>query len=210
MKIQLKSRGNIFLMVVVAVCVISVFASSQNNVQSDLGKIPITYLRATYAIDYSNLNEVVGDADYVFVGTVKKEETTVYKNVVSIENENGKIMEESSPYTNYKIDVLENIKGNLATEGEISIQKSGGISKDKTKYIVFEGDELPKVGKNYIFFAYAQPDGSLLLSGKVSNIDLKVDENADYENSTEYREVLKAYENQELSDRQRYTSEYDL
>ena len=40
-------------------------------------EITTSYLRGTFSIDYSDLNAVVGDADYVFVGTVASDEGTV-------------------------------------------------------------------------------------------------------------------------------------
>ena len=155
------------------------------------------------------MEAVVGDADYVFVGTVSGQENAVYKNPVEIVDKEGNIKEETTPYTNYTVDIVENIKGNLTMEETVPIQKTGGLSKDKSEYIVYEGDELPVVGETYIFFAYAQPDGSLLLSGPVSNIRLK-ENNADVVNSTiEYKEVVEAYKNQIETGRQRYTSLYE-
>ena len=53
-------------------------------------EITTSYLRGTFSIDYSDLNAVVGDADYVFVGTVASEEGTVYKDAVTVETERWK------------------------------------------------------------------------------------------------------------------------
>lgn len=210
MKAQVKSRIKIIsvLAALAAVMVAIVLFHSINKVTHQEG-IPTSYLRATYAIDYNNLEAVVGDADYVFVGTVSDQENTIFKNPVEIVDKEGKFKEETSPYTNYTVDVVENIKGNLTMEETVPIQKTGGLSKDKSEYIVYEGDELPVVGETYIFFAYAQPDGSLLLSGPVSNIRLK-ENNADaVDSTTEYKEVVEAYKNQIETGRQRYTSLYE-
>ena len=116
-------------------------------------EITTSYLRGTFSIDYSDLNAVVGDADYVFVGTVASEEGTVYKDAVTVETDDGKTREVSGPYTNYTVNVTKNIKGNLVTDTAIPIQKSGGLSEDGSQYFVYEGDELPVVGNEYIFFA---------------------------------------------------------
>lgn len=68
-------------------------------------EIKTSYLRGTFSIDYSDLNAVVGDADYVFVGTVASEEGTVYKDAVTVETDDGKTREVSGPYTNYTVNV---------------------------------------------------------------------------------------------------------
>ena len=86
-------------------------------------EIKTSYLRGTFSIDYSDLNAVVGDADYVFVGTVASEEGTVYKDAVTVETDDGKTREVSGPYTNYTVNVTKNIKGNLVTDTAIPIQK---------------------------------------------------------------------------------------
>ena len=129
---------------------------------------------------------------------------------MEIVNEEGKVSEEATPYTNYTVDVVENIKGNLTTEETIPIQKTGGLSKDKSEYVIYEGDELPAVGQTYIFFTYAQPDGSLLLSGPVSNIGIKEKSADGLDSTTVYKEVVEAYKNQMETERQRYASMYEI
>lgn len=207
MKAQVKSKAIIssVLVTIAAVTVAIILFHSINKVTHQEG-IPTSYLRATYAIDYNNMEMVVGDADYVFVGTISSKENTVYKNPLEIVNEEGKVSEEATPYTNYTVDVVENIKGNLTTEETIPIQKTGGLSKDKSEYVIYEGDELPVVGQTYIFFTYAQPDGSLLLSGPVSNIGIKEKSADGFDSTTAYKEVVEAYENQVETGRQRYIS----
>lgn len=190
--------------------VVMVFSSITKPINSN--EITTSYLRGTFSIDYSNLNAVVGDADYVFLGNVVSEDDTVYKDVATIENEDGTTREVSSPYTNYTIKVMENIKGNLTTDLAIPVQKSGGLSEDGTQYFLYEGDELPIVGENYIFFAYAQPDGSLLISGPISNMSISNEANNDislFSTTTEYDDVVDAYNNQIDSGRTRFTSVYE-
>lgn len=50
---------------------------------------------------------------------------------------------------------------------EIVLQKQGGIREDGSAYDVFEDDQLPEVGNIYIFTAYTQDDGSLLVAGGI-------------------------------------------
>lgn len=210
MKFQSKTKIGIFIGAVVILLVIGVlFFCIAKPSTSD--EIKTSYLRGTFSIDYSDLNAVVGDADYVFVGTVASEEATVYKDAVTVETDDGKTREVSGPYTNYTVNVTKNIKGNLVTDTAIPIQKSGGLSEDGSQYFVYEGDELPVVGNEYIFFAYAQPDGSLLISGPVSNMSVSdnTSDIAPFSDSTEYSDIVDAYNNQVDSGRTRFTSSYE-
>ena len=200
MKFQSKTKIGIFIGAVVILLVIGVlFFCIVKPSTSD--EIKTSYLRGTFSIDYSDLNAVVGDADYVFVGTVASEEGTVYKDAVTVETDDGKTREVSGPYTNYTVNVTKNIP----------IQKSGGLSEDGSQYFVYEGDELPVVGNEYIFFAYAQPDGSLLISGPVSNMSVSdnTSDIAPFSDSTEYSDIVDAYNNQVDSGRTRFTSSYE-
>ena len=78
MKAQVKSKAIIssVLVTIAAVTVAIILFHSINKVTHQEG-IPTSYLRATYAIDYNNMEMVVGDAHYVFVGTNSSKENTV-------------------------------------------------------------------------------------------------------------------------------------
>lgn len=60
-------------------------------------------------------------------------------------------------------------------------------------------------------FAYAQPDGSLLISGPVSNMSVSdnTSDIAPFSDSTEYSDIVDAYNNQVDSGRTRFTSSYE-
>jgi len=132
--------------------------------------IPTYSIHGSFMVDVDNSKEVVGDADYVFMGKVVEQTGTIYKNKIPIEQENGDVLYIGSAYTNYTVSVIENIKNELVTDKNISISKAGGLREDFSAYDIFEDDVLPEVGKTYIFIAYAQDDGSLLVSGPYSNI----------------------------------------
>lgn len=204
---KVKSQKKVFIAIgavvlVAIVCVVGVVIfKNSSSVEPAVKR-----MRATFSIDLSDPKAVVGNADYVFVGKVDAQNDTEYKDSVQVESEDGKPEEVASPYTNYSVTVTENIKGKLAPNDTIKIQKSGGFSKDKKECYLYEGDELPEVGKTYIFVAYAQQDGSLLLSGPMSNIP--VDEN-NYKDSKDYKEIADAFANQIVSSRERFTSVYD-
>jgi len=173
--------------------------SAKNN-----ENLPITKICASYAINVNNLEELIGDADYVFVGEALKNDGVEYKKPVVVETELGS-KEYKSPYTNYSLKVVENIKGNLVSNIEIS--KVGGTSSDKKTIFVYEGDVLPVEGKTYIFSAYGQPDGTLLVSGANSNQELNLQTKISRESL--YSKYKEALENQIVRDRERFESIYE-
>ncbi|MEC1178260.1 cell surface protein [Metasolibacillus meyeri] len=179
----------------------ALFGCSENVKDEEIVVAP---LHATYSIDVSNINAVVGDADNVFVGYVEKLEGTEYKFPVTVETEDG-TKEVAHPYTNYSITVIDNIKGALKADTTIPVQKSGGLSEDQDMYILYENDMLPVEGKYYIFNTYNQPDGSILISGVNSNIELNsLTRNNDFSNTKEFKEYKTAVKNQVMSDRERF------
>ena len=123
------------------------------------------YMHASYGFNVNNLNNIVADADYVFVAKVNRKLNTVYKYSTKVEDEWI-----SSPYTYYSLKVLKNIKGDLFTNKNIRVLKSGGKGKNSQVNYVYENDILPLSGQTYIFAAYVQQDGSLLVSGANSTI----------------------------------------
>ena len=162
-------------------------------------------MKADFVYDTENINESVGIVDYVFLGEVVSKDETTYEDVVPMEDAKGKTVEEGTPYTHYSIRVKENIKGELEKEKEIKIVKHGGVAQDKKSVVLFDKDCLPEVGKQYIFLAYAQSDGSLLISGPNSNVLANAKKQ-----ETVVNEYEKAVKQEKVNvDRERYTSEYD-
>lgn len=208
--------GLVAALVVIAVLVVSFgFNSTRGNMTVN-GNIPVSKLHGSFSINFDNINELVGDADYVFVGTVISEDGTEYKHPIMGEAADGEEYEIASPYTNYTISVLDNIKGELVTDTEVPIQKSGGLAQDGSQYFVYEEDELPEQGSVYIFYAYAQPDGSLLVSGPNSNEKINVkaraatdDLTGTLETISAVQEVIDALDTQVETERMRFVSTYD-
>ena len=83
-----------------------------NKVKKNEGNIEYTVKRmhATYSYNVNDMGKLVADADYIFVAKVDSIVNTVYKNPVKIE---GTWI--SRPYTQYKLRISRNIKGNLST-----------------------------------------------------------------------------------------------
>lgn len=133
-------------------------------------EVPTYAIFSDYTLDVDNPDEVVEDADYVFVGKVTEETGTIYKNKTPIEQEDGSIEYIGEAYTNYKVEVISNLKNELTLNKEIALEKQGGIREDGSAYDVFEDDQLPEEGEIYIFTAYTQDDGSLLVAGGNSTI----------------------------------------
>lgn len=103
-------------------------------------KLPYEYYHASFVIDTSDLVEVTTSVDYVFVAKVTGYEKTEY--------------DDESIRTYYKVEVEENIKGELIKDQEIILVKSGGITEDHEKFSLCYDDILPQVGKRYVFCAY--------------------------------------------------------
>ncbi|EAH1634498.1 cell surface protein [Listeria monocytogenes] len=164
-------------------------------------EVPTYAIHSDYTLDIDNPNEVVGDADYVFVGKVTQETGTDYKNETPIEQEDDSIKYIGEAYTNYKVEVISNLKNELAMDKEIVLQKQGGIREDGSAYDVFEDDQLPEVGNIYIFTAYTQDDGSLLVAGGNSTISFdektkKIDTEKEVSKTEEFELYEEAVENQ--------------
>ena len=151
------------------------------------------YAHVNMVVDETNLYEYVGAVDYVFVGTVEK----IVKNVIPDEPNSS-----DADLSVYKIRVDENLKGELTENIEGS--KHGGFKKDGTMMLMFSDRSkdtgLPESGNQYIFLAYAQPDGSLTLS--------EFFDNRQY-NDDLLQEYLDYCSNEVLFDRTRFVSSYD-
>ncbi|WP_285767259.1 cell surface protein [Peribacillus sp. SI8-4] len=207
----------------------SLIVSACSNTQKDVSNISpedkknlkVIRMDGSFAVDVNNPKETVGDADYVFIGRVDEDIDTIYKDHVTIETREG-TKEVSTPYTNYKVTVLQNIKGDLVTDTSISIQKAGGINQDGSSVVLYQDDSLPKEGKSYVFLAYAQDDESLLVLGPNSNEyveGIKQDVTSEKmvkgkaslnEEAIEVvSEYENAYENEIPTDRDRSESEFD-
>ena len=125
-----------------------------------------------YTIDVYSYEELAGDADYVMIGKVVEELGVKYEFPIMTENEDGTPKELSKPYTEYSVEVIENLKGELSQEEPIIISKDGGITKDGKFCDLYESDTLPVEGNEYVFYVYAQEDGRNLVSGPNSSIPL--------------------------------------
>lgn len=193
------------------------FGKNESNFSDvDVSTLPIYEMRGTFVYDTSDIREAVGIVDYVFVGSIVSNDGTTYEDTVVMEDENGRPKEVGTPYTHYTVQVNDNIKGELQTEATIAITKHGGVMQDNNGVFLFENDTLPEVGQTYVFLAYAQPDGSLLISGPDSNVLIEgtvsplSEQSMGLDANETYKAYETAYENEIIPvQRERYISVYE-
>lgn len=157
-------------MILISIPIFLLFGCGNQNKEH---KPVISTLEGSYTIDVHSYPALAGNADYVIIGKVVDELEVNYKWPVMIENEDGSEREDTVPYTDYSVEVIENLKGELTQEEPITITKEGGVTKDGEFYILHNDDTLPAVGNEYVFYVYAQEDGSNLVSGPNSSIPIE-------------------------------------
>lgn len=147
-------------------------------------KVEYSMVERLYSIDVENYKELVEDATHVFVAKVKENVETIYKNKTALnQNDKKEIKVEGTPYTNFKVEILENIKGNLKANSETIVQRYGGISENNKNLMIVDDLIFPQEGKNYIFIIYEQEDGTLIATSKNSSISLsEIDKYKDLKN----------------------------
>lgn len=173
-----------------------------------------------HVIDIKNKSELSGFVDYIFIGKIEEKTGSIAESEFRIETITGYEHIEI-PATKYSVSVLENIKGELRTDGAIEIFKSGGLTHDGKYLFLEDGDFILKTGDICIFFATVREDGTLYIQGKEFN--LKLDEVAynqtytknniskmedlleEIKKSEIYQEIRKSYENEIVFERERFT-----
>lgn len=180
------------------------------NKPTDVTKLDTKYVSAMYVVDMKNPEEVVGISSNVFIGFIEEMTGTDY--ILNI------------PYTRYNVKVIDNIKGELQLDATIQLNKEGGISEDRSCYLLYENDFLPDEEKYYIFNVRERiEDGSYTASGMntvilLDDIDLQsitndiILDNSDSSNTEQndikikldnsgiYQKYVDAYNNQIVYD----------
>lgn len=133
----------IFAFIVLA----SIFGVAYNNIQTNGQETgyEVIYTQPLYAVDVTDDNKLVGAADNVFIGTVIKQTDTK--------------TDREQPQTQFSVEVLENIKGNL--KGTVIVNQEGGFETidGKTYLVLIEGDKLLKHNKTYLFATRVSENG---------------------------------------------------
>lgn len=167
MNIQRLKSNKAFVSAALLIVLLVVALLGRQLLKANSVKLPICNLNASYSINVQDPTVLMGDADFCFIANVDSFVGTNYLHPVDISDAHG-TRTVSLPYTQYKVSVLESIKGQITKDQKINLSKAGGISESQLEYYLYEKDFLPAVGGTYIFFAYVQPDGSLLVSGENS------------------------------------------
>lgn len=134
-------------------------------------------------VNAKDIYQVTTYASYVFVAEVVSYDKTVY------ENGDGE-----KPITYYTIRVIDNIKGSLIRNKEITLTKAGGLRRGtKHTYLISDGDTLPKVGSMYVFAAVVK-NGELYCSmaNSVSEINSTI---AEFREDEVYKRYVESCEN---------------
>lgn len=122
-----------------------------------------------FATDISDMQSVVDSVNCIFVGVVKESDTLIF-------DYDGK--------SEFKVQVVKNIKGELPTE--TTVYKYGGRFINGNEVIVKVDDEsytpMPEVGKQYLFLAFEQESGEVIIADYYGNVD--------YTNNEKVSEIL--------------------
>ncbi len=85
--------------------------------------------------DFSDLRRLAGAYDAVFVGEVTEQTGTKSLN--------------STPETQFRVTVVEPLKGQL--DSTVTVNQQGGVSTTSDDLVLLGGDELLTVGDHYLF-----------------------------------------------------------
>ena len=168
---------------------------------TDKMKTKVSKVEIDYVYNTDDPYEVTNYHKYVFVGRVESYKKTKYSSVFNI----------SSGKTVYSVKVLENIKGELDTKGEIILEKSGGLIRWSDTFLVYKHDVLPAVGGTYLFVASVY-DGELKCTSPGTVVKLESDTN--YSDDEMYKKYVEACKNPKEYDynwiREDEISRYDV
>lgn len=186
-------------------------------ISRDLSSYEVKESEACWLFNPADKAKLVYFFDYVFIARIDELVGTTYEDVVELEG--GRIV--ATPYTNYKITVLQNIKGNIEAGVSIPFAKYGGIDAENQYLSAFEKELFPKAGETYIIIAYADENGELRSFGPNTNILLCKDSTnierdlaksgADNPYQTAINTYIEAYEKHDdaYEPAVRYTSKYE-
>ena len=122
------------------------------------------YYYANMIPNDSVLENVMGISNYVFIAQVEEQlKTTVEK-----------YAGDDTPISNYRVRILQNLKGELQIGGMADVSKWGAGVLEKQKIILMRENDtpLPKVGEIYAFAMYGTSDGGLSTSAINSIVPL--------------------------------------
>jgi len=178
------------------------------EISANADALPVSTMEASFVVDMNDTNATVGLVDYVFAAKVISQDGVRYLDVTTVRTEDG-VKQVGSPYTQYTVEVIDNIKGKLKKNQPFPVLKEGGLAMDGASVYLFEGDQLPVAGAYYILLGNAQPDGSIILSGPNTTVTLDAGSKQEIVSSDAYKQYAKAVQNQTPFSRDRSKSTYE-
>lgn len=133
---RIKTKKSILLLMsVVILTACTVFGYTNHSVSSD-NSDNIQYVKTSSVTDLSDDRKLAGIAHNIFIGKVISEVGDKKLNLI--------------PETQFSVQVIENIKGNL--NENITVNQQGGSDAEKdNKLILMENDKMIEPGKVYLF-----------------------------------------------------------
>lgn len=142
-----------------------------------------------YAVDPDDKRETTKAADAVFAARVLSCDKTIYRGSLEA---GGKVQKFDIPLTQYTVEVVGSLKGDLEKSQRISILKEGGIKQDKKTLVLEEKDQLLEENRYYIILAHEQGNGSLLVSGYYASVLLDAQNQQEVLDCKQYQEYQQA------------------
>ena len=173
--------------IIIALAVIMLLLAACGKGEAETSETAVTPEKVTQHFSWivdpeTQTEEYVGIIDNLFIAEVIKKEGTFMN-------------KEEVPYQKFKIKILENIKGKLATDKEVTLFVRGGITPDGK----YEYESIARI---------FSPGNKYLLTGGIAGSENEVwDEGSlvaelayelpeDYKSSEIYAKWMKAYENE--------------
>ncbi len=174
-------KKNIFLIVagVVAILIVGVVIVL-NMTREEYRGLPVKYFAVTSAYDLSTPEKLVGISKYV---TIIKAGEIIDYDYFDITDDDYQIL------TNFNVRVIQNLKGELASDKDIVVSLSGGLTKDGKSYELLEEIKLFEEDNYYLVFMYISDlNNELCISNEARVIDLGTDIN-----TSENTEIINKY-----------------
>lgn len=138
-------------------------------IKKNVSELPTNESTFCYAFDISDTRKMVACLEYVFVARIDEQVGVSYSDVSA--NEFGKIT--GTPFTNFKITVLKNIKGDLKTDVPIDFKKYGGPDIGEKTLCTVAEDPMPEVGGVYLILATVNEKDELFTSGSCTCFEIQ-------------------------------------
>lgn len=166
----MKNKKSVFLIVgslfiIIIISLIIVFSVGKNkevfqNYNEKFAHLPKVDMTSSFIVDISTPENAIDYYPYAFVAKVNKVIKTDYRDPIEreITADGSETKLIYKPYTIYDITVIENLKGEIVKDTNITIEQVGGVSQDND-YVIFPTNmEFLKENYYYILLPYSPTD----------------------------------------------------